>query len=475
MKPESSRKALIVIMLGLLTASAFFIRLENFKNSKLRSIDEIVYYRMAKQVLEEGPSGYHTMPYGKEMADAGRPLPDYFFQPLFKHPPVFTFLVALSLKIFGPSLVSAVYVSLFFGVMFIPLTYLLGSLLLGRKTGFFSAFLMWMDPINIICSQKVWLETTQSFFILSAVYFFLYALKRNKDICFVISGVAGGLAVLTKYPGMIAWISILLYAAIAHRFLFKNKYFLLGGVVSFVMLWPWFYWNSLVYGSHFLVKQISAHNLGLGSPRTICLIVAAAGVLSLVFYQLRQPRAKTGIRNPGPVASVKSWDTKKYLVAGCGVLLIWSIHGSILRAFSPVSVPTASWAQGLFWDATSVFYFGRLIEFSLIFLLAFAAFFINRAENFDVKLPLFIVSGALILFYMVWRSYQSRYILAAIPFLIVLGVHFWMECFNRVSGNKNQAIYFGGRLALRLFIIYALVKTTYINGLVSFPNDMCYF
>ena len=75
MAPEPLRKALIIILLGLLTVSAFFIRLYNFEHSKLRSIDEVVYYRMALQVLEQGPAGYHTIPYGQELAATGGPLP----------------------------------------------------------------------------------------------------------------------------------------------------------------------------------------------------------------------------------------------------------------------------------------------------------------------------------------------------------------------------------------------------------------
>src|SRR3989338_7152702 len=101
MYSETLKRAFIILMLGSLMASAFFIRLENFKKSSSRTIDEIVYYRMAKQILQEGLKGYHTIPYGKELHEAGRPLPDYFFEPLFKHPPVFTFLITFFMFLFG--------------------------------------------------------------------------------------------------------------------------------------------------------------------------------------------------------------------------------------------------------------------------------------------------------------------------------------------------------------------------------------
>jgi len=155
MRSESVQKASIFLMLGLLTVSAFFMRLENFKRSDLRSIDEIVYYRMAKQVLDEGLSGYHTIPYGEYLAATGRSLPDYFSKPLFKHPPLFTFMAVKSMELFGKSLVSAGYVSLIFGVLLIPLTYFLGALLFDRKVGIGSALFMWIEPVSIMTSQKV--------------------------------------------------------------------------------------------------------------------------------------------------------------------------------------------------------------------------------------------------------------------------------------------------------------------------------
>ena len=87
-------------MLGSLMISAFLYVLKTSKNSQSRSIDEIVYYRMAKQIVHQGFSGYNSIPYGRELAETGRVLPQYFFEPLFKHPPLFTLLIAFSMKLF---------------------------------------------------------------------------------------------------------------------------------------------------------------------------------------------------------------------------------------------------------------------------------------------------------------------------------------------------------------------------------------
>jgi len=133
MVSESIKKVTIFIVLGLLVASAFFIRIENFKNTPARSIDEIVYMRMGKQ-LKGDITQYNTIPYGKELMARGRPLPEYFTQPLFKHPPLFSLLISLSMHLFGERLLAAEYVSLLMGALSIPLVYLLGAFLYNVHT-----------------------------------------------------------------------------------------------------------------------------------------------------------------------------------------------------------------------------------------------------------------------------------------------------------------------------------------------------
>ncbi|MCA9400041.1 MAG: hypothetical protein KC713_00310, partial [Candidatus Omnitrophica bacterium] len=67
-----SNKLFIYLLLGLLMVSAFFMRLHSFQNSRARSIDEVVYFRMAYQI-QGGLKHYHTIPYGQELRDRGRP------------------------------------------------------------------------------------------------------------------------------------------------------------------------------------------------------------------------------------------------------------------------------------------------------------------------------------------------------------------------------------------------------------------
>jgi len=273
MRAESVQKAFIFLMLGLLIVSAFFIRLENFKKSDLRTIDEIVYYRMAKQVLDEGLSGYHTIPYGEVLAASGRPLPDYFFQPLFKHPPLFTLMNSFSMRLFGEKLVSCGLVSILFGVLLIPLVYMLGSLLFDKNIGLLSAIFMCLDPVNIISSQKVWMDTTLAFWCVLSVTLFALAQIKKYDLAYLLSGIACGLAMLTKYSGALTWIIILLYAAAYNKKLFKDKYFIGSLFIPGIMLLPWLIWNFQVFGADFFLMQLNIHHVAFDSIRMKVLIV----------------------------------------------------------------------------------------------------------------------------------------------------------------------------------------------------------
>jgi len=103
-------------MLGLLIVSAFFLRLNNFNNSDMHAIDEFVYFRMALQVNND-ISDYNSIPYGKVLTKSGRKLPAYFFDPLFKHPPLFTYLLAASMKSSNNKFQAAAYFPILFGAV----------------------------------------------------------------------------------------------------------------------------------------------------------------------------------------------------------------------------------------------------------------------------------------------------------------------------------------------------------------------
>lgn len=473
MPSETTRKLLITLMLGSLTISAFFIRLENFKNSPNRSIDEIVYYRMGKQILTEGLAGYNTIPYGREMAATGRPLPQYFFEPLFKHPPLFTFLITLSMKIFGPILVSAEYVSLLFGVLLIPSGYILGAVLFNRRVGLLSAFFLWLDPVTIMCSQKVWMETTIAFFTLLSAVFFAKGIKSNNDWFLILSGVSTGLAANTKYPALLITVALFCYVFLYHKQdLFLKRKFWLSIILPFLFLLPWMYWNHQVYGFKAIVHHeelIELYRIVSRHWHAIVLLGTILAIFLWIGYKFRLRRHTAGIRVPLDTST--SLKTISVLVIlALGVLL----KDYLWRSLHLTSLPSVSWAQGTFANEPPFFYIGRLIEYSFFYVFAFIAVFIYRPSR-DAEIALLRIPAVMILlFYIAWGNYQSRYILACIPFLIILGAQFWVEKFEMACSSKKRLIYLGGA-GLTAILVYSILKTHIINLSLSYTNNMCYF
>ncbi|HQP10825.1 MAG TPA: glycosyltransferase family 39 protein [Candidatus Omnitrophota bacterium] len=465
MTSERTKKILIFFMLGLLTASAFFLRLENFKNSRARSIDEIVYYRMGKQVLEQGFSGYNTIPYAKELAASGRPLPDYFFHPIFKYPPLFTYLIAFCLRLFGGAIQSAYYASLVPGVLMIPMAYILGSILFGRRTGMIAALFVFMDPVSIICSQKVWMESLLAFFTVLSVLFFVQALKKQNKAFFLLSGLGCGLAALTKYPGILLVPACLVYAWRYDKELLRDRAFVMSLIIPFLLLAPWEIWIYGVYSGHFLVTQIGVHSSKLHQQETLVkfgLIVPAVAL----WYILRRRTIKQ--------EELSAKTDLRYRIA-LGMIAATIVFDSLVRALTLTSLPVTSWGQ-IFYHAPPTFYFGRLLEFSPVFLFSYSAFFVKDRISQDNGMILKAVLGVLMVFYVFWGNYQSRYILACIPFFIILGAHMILEVSGRISRMPRHSVRRNFSITiLILFLAYILIRTNYINLQLSFPNDLCYF
>ena len=472
MPSEATKKFLIVLMLGLLTISAFFMRLENFKKTPARSIDEVVYARMGKQMLQAGLAGYNTIPYARELTKQGRPLPDYFFQPVFKYPPLFTLLITQSMRMFGETFLAAGYVSLFCGVLLIPFVYLLGALTANRFVGFLAALLASMDPIAIICSQKVWPETTLALFTLLSVVCFVQAIKQKKYSFFLLSGVCCGLATMTKYPEILLVGAYGLYTVIWQKDLFTNKFFRAGLAIPFLMLVPWIFWNVQIYGWKWFPMQIGLHSSPLHQKELLLkaalMLVMIGGAFFWLFFRGGKKQLQQYIRR-----REHADDSVISLLLGFGLAaILWE---NLWRGFDLTSLPAAGWSSGMFYYAPATFYLGRLLEFSLIYGFGYAVFFLSAKTVNEQVQALKVVSAVLMLFYIFWGNYQSRYILSAIPFFLVLaayGVHWTMtKTFQQSQALKRNAL-------LTLFVlvvIYAFVKTGYINANLAFPNDLCYF
>ncbi len=478
------KKYAIVIYLLVLCVSAFVIRLNSVRNSEWRSTDELLFHSMAVQV-NKNIADYNAIPFSSELIDQGRYVPKYMLQPLYKHPPLYTYLAAASIRFFGDSETAAACPSILFGVLLIPLTYLLGRLLFSLPVALTAAFCVWIDPIMMITSQKIWMDTALAFFTVLAVYWFARALFRQNNIYFLLSGIASGLAVNTKYTGYLATIAVGAYALLYCRRLFRNKIFCLSIIIPLLMLLPWLLWNINVYGLELLSRQMGMHT-GIGDILQIAkskahwigavalFTVAALVVLRKYWAAGDQPeRDETSVEEeeeseePNPV--------KRYISYGICGYICYLILPNIINALQPHFIPVTSWQIGFFHGQPIWFYFGRLVEFSFIYLPGLLCLFLYQPQR-DAAYKLSVTATAVILiFFLCWGNYQSRYILACLPFLLLLSSDVLVRAAGYLNTRASDGVWRGIRAGYYVLLAWFLYHSVYINFHLSYPNDLCYF
>ncbi|MDD5069620.1 MAG: glycosyltransferase family 39 protein [Candidatus Omnitrophica bacterium] len=177
----------------------------------------------------------------------------YYDQPFFHKPPAFSYALVYAHKliakknqpyivvmtniarkldeikpnIFKEVQLWAVVVPLFFSLVTVFLTFVLGKLLFSYRIGIYSAFLMAINPVEIMASQKLWTDTMLTCFILLALILFILGKKRKAWPLFLLSGISCGIGVLTKQTAGYFLIAIWIFTIAGHdRKLYKIKEFL---------------------------------------------------------------------------------------------------------------------------------------------------------------------------------------------------------------------------------------------------------
>jgi 4-amino-4-deoxy-L-arabinose transferase-like glycosyltransferase len=330
---------------------------------------------------------------------------------------------------------------------------------------------MALDPMTIISSQKVWPETSVGFFITLSIYWFIRALKSHRDIFFLLSGIASSLGVLCKYPGGIATLIICFYALFFDHRLFKKKKFIIGVLLPIFFLFPWLIWNFWVYKINFLFMQFHLHS---DKFHTIILTrnIVLFGLLAVCSFIL----AKKIKRKHFELGRCTSPYKYKHIVYAIATVLFLPIFlNAILKSLNPYHIPVTSWTGATFYNSPPTFYINRLFEFSSIYLLGFVALFIKTSPSRPDKRILNLTILTVLGFYTIWQAYQSRYILAALPPLIILGSHFITNVYYRSCNIHSLLIRTVLRSAVALTILIMLIKLYIVNTTVSFTNDLCYF
>ncbi|MBI2095895.1 MAG: glycosyltransferase family 39 protein [Candidatus Omnitrophica bacterium] len=215
--PKSFQDLLFIVPL-----SAFFLLFDLGKGS-LASWDEGLYAGVAKEMVLSGD--------WLKLTWSGAPWTD--------KPPLAIWATAVFYKIFGISEFSARFFSALCGIGTVVVTYLIGRKLLNRWTGFLGALVLLSSSHFLRFARFGMLDAPIAFFISIALYFFW--LGREKEHYLVWSGVALGLAFMTKslaallvFPvvGLYSWWS-------GESAILRSRAYLAGLLVAALLALPW--------------------------------------------------------------------------------------------------------------------------------------------------------------------------------------------------------------------------------------------
>ncbi len=127
------------------------------------------------------------------------------------------------------------YTVVLFALLTILFVYLIGKRLYNERVGLLSSLFLAVTPLFVIQSHYIKPDIPLAFWVVLSFYFALSIIETRRLKYYIFSGIAAGLAMGSKYPGILAIFPIIVAHFIGQRgFQFrKNKPLLMVGFVTF--------------------------------------------------------------------------------------------------------------------------------------------------------------------------------------------------------------------------------------------------
>jgi len=428
-----------------------------FMHSHDTTWDENIYMHLGEKLAAD-PFSYSPSSVAGSFRENNAPVPAYLNEPLFKHPPLFPYLIAAFSRIAGSPLLAAFYVSFISGIFIVIAAFFIGTEVFGARAGALAALLAAVDPVRLTCSVKMWPDSVLSALMLAALLCIIKAVKRNSVRFYVIAGIFSGLATLAKYPALLLFPAGFWILFIFNPASIRSRRFLLWPVAAFIVFLPWLIWNFQVYGAGLIPAIARLHGV---RPLFIYNFTVAAAVIAAVCL----------------VTSRLPERIRFFLVA---IALAWVfclpyISKALVGMLDVSFIPSHGWISGMFSYEPRLFYVGRLIELSPFFFISFLGLLLT-AKPKHRSLLILIPALMTLVFYIFWGSYQSRYLLFASPLLMITASYVIISLRDRISGmavppRARTALY----AALAATVIFFFVKTIYVDIGIALVNDLAYF
>jgi len=201
----------------------------------------------------------------------------------FNNPPLFSFFLYLSYRLFGVSEISSRIVPITFSAISIFFTYKIALILYDKKTALLGAAFWAFCPVFIIVGRNVQTESTFIAFMLASLYFYIKSGKKDEWENRIMAGVLLGLGLFAKLPSILIIGPIVLWEFIKE----KNLKWIKPSFISFVVLpfaifLPWITYH-LIFNPTLIAGQQMERWGSFRVPNTFFLY---HGLLTELFYAL---------------------------------------------------------------------------------------------------------------------------------------------------------------------------------------------
>ncbi len=162
----------------------------------------------------------------------------------FGHPYFLFWVLALSYKIFGESVIVSHSVILIFSVIALLMTFFIGKELFGEKIGLLATIFLSVQPWFFVVSNWVYFDIPLTALFTTTMYFLIRALKTEDKKYYFLFVLFGSMTALTKAPGILVSVIPLVYVILKRRFKWEFLLFLIPAIA----LISWTVWHTSVKG-----------------------------------------------------------------------------------------------------------------------------------------------------------------------------------------------------------------------------------
>ncbi|MCX6784009.1 MAG: glycosyltransferase family 39 protein, partial [candidate division WWE3 bacterium] len=278
----------------------------------------------------------------------------------FEKPPLYMWLTAPLISLWGNTSLAARFWSAAAGLGGILVTYLIGSKLFNRLTGFVSAAMLMATVHYLYYSRNGTLDVSVTLFITLTIYFFIRARESGKALDWALTGVAVGLGVMTKDIIGLLGLGVVVVFALLDYFWLKNKKpyqipikcYLLFVICFLIVALPWHIIMTIKWGHAFWDVYFVGHVFGRAFSDV-------QGKTQPFFWYLTVIKVSFRIWCLPLLASIpflirgiikKDW---RYLLLGVwvsAIFLFFSISRSKLIWYLIPIYPVLAIIAGSFWD-----------------------------------------------------------------------------------------------------------------------------